>query len=409
MPTATAAPLHKRPYVVLFAGCFIALLTFGIRADFGILNAPITAFHGWDREIFALSFALQNLVWGAAMPFAGAIADRYGSAKVLASGSALFALGMALMVSASTPAAMHLTAGVMVGVGMAAASFSVILAAIGRVFPEDKRSWALGMGTAAGSLGMFVMLPIGQAFLDAYGWQTTCLLLGGAVALGIPLSTLLRGRGGADVVAAQAEQSLGEALREARGHKSYWYLVSGFFVCGFQVAFITMHFPAYVIDIGLPGTVGAMGLALIGLFNIFGSYSAGVLGGRFSKKYLLAGLYLSRSAVVTIFLLAPVSEIGTLVFASVMGVLWLSTVPLTSGLVAQMFGIRYMATLFGVVFFSHQVGSFLGVWLGGLSYDLWGTYDPVWWGGVVLGIVAALIHWPIKEAPVARLAPGGAA
>ncbi len=407
MPTA-AVPLHKRPYVVLFAGCFIALLTFGIRADFGILNAPITAFHGWDREIFALSFALQNLIWGAAMPFAGAIADRYGSAKVLAGGSLLFALGMALMVTASTPAAMHLTAGVLVGVGMAAASFSVILAAIGRAFPEDKRSWALGMGTAAGSLGMFVMLPIGQAFLEAYGWQTTCVLLGGAVALGIPLSALLRGRGGADVVAAQAEQSLGEALREARGHKSYWYLVSGFFVCGFQVAFITMHFPAYVIDIGLPGTVGAMGLALIGLFNIFGSYSAGVLGGRHSKKYLLAGLYLSRSAVVTIFLLAPVSEIGTLVFASVMGLLWLSTVPLTSGLVVQMFGIRYMATLFGIVFFSHQVGSFLGVWLGGLSYDLWGTYDPVWWGGVALGIVAALIHWPIKEAPVARLAPGGA-
>lgn len=404
MPQATAVPLHKRPYAVLIAGCIISVLVFGIRADFGILLEPVTIARGWGREVFALSFALQNLIWGAAMPFAGAIADRYGSGKVLATGGVIFAVGMGLMVWADSPAEMHLTAGVLVGSGMAAASFSVVLAAIGRVFPEEKRSWALGMGTAAGSLGMFLMVPLGQAFLEAYGWETTVVLLGAGALLVVPLASLLRGRGGSDAVAAHMEQSLGEALREARGHRSYWLLTLGFFVCGFQVAFITAHFPAYVTDIGLPAYVGAVGLSLVGLFNIFGSYGSGVLGGRYSKKYLLAGLYIARSVVVTVFLLAPVTEIGTLVFASLMGVLWLSTVPLTSGLVAQMFGVRYMATLFGFVFFSHQVGSFLGVWLGGRLYDTMGTYDPVWWGGVVLGVVAAMLHWPIKEAPVERLA-----
>jgi len=405
MPTAAQTlppPLWQRPIAVLVGGCLIGVVTFGVRSGFGLFMEPISSTMGWGREIFALSFAIQNLVWGLAQPMAGAVADKFGSARVLAVGGALYAAGVALMAYSSTPGMMHLTAGVLVGLALGCASFSVVLAAIGRVVPEERRSWALGVGTAAGSIGQFLMVPLGQEFIAAYGWQTALLLLGACAALVIPLASVVRGRGG-DAVAG-SQQSLSQALREASRHASYWYLLTGFYVCGFQVAFITAHFPAYVTDLGLDPRVGAWALSLVGVFNIVGSYSSGVLGGRYSKKYLLSGLYLARSAAIALFILLPPSTTNVLVFASVMGILWLSTVPLTSGLVAQMFGLRYMATLFGFVFFSHQLGSFTGVWLGGYLYDTTGSYDVVWWASIALGIAAAFLHRPIVEAPAPRLA-----
>lgn len=402
MTDAAASRSWRTPMVVIVGGCLIGVVTFGVRANFGLMMTPISSTMGWGREIFALSFAIQNLVWGVTQPFAGAIADKYGSGRVLATGGVFYAVGVALMAVSSTPGEMHLTAGVLVGLAMGCASFSVILAAIGRVVPEEKRSVALGIGTAAGSFGQFAMVPLGQAFIDAYGWQTALLLLAGLAVLIVPLASAVTGRGG-DAVAGP-KQTLGEAIREAGGHASYWYLLLGFFVCGFQIAFMSAHFPAYITDIGQPAIVGAWAISLVGLFNIFGCYGAGVLGAKYSKKYLLSALYVARSAAVAVFLLLPPSTTGVLVFASVMGVLWLSTVPLTSGLVAQMFGLKYMATLFGFVFFSHQIGSFLGVWLGGYLYDTTGSYDIVWWGGAVLGLGAAALHWPIVEAPAPRLA-----
>ncbi len=392
----------RSPIIVLVGGSLIGIITFGVRADFGLLMTPISGTFGWGREIFAFSFALQNLVWGISQPFAGAVADKYGSGRVLAVGGVLYTAGVALMAVSTTPGMMHLTAGLVVGVALGCASFSVVLAAIGRVVPEERRSLALGIGTAAGSFGQFVMVPLGQAFIEAYGWQTALLLLAGFAALVVPLAATVTGRGG-DAVAGP-KQTLRQAIREAAGHASYWYLLLGFFVCGFQVAFMSAHLPAYIVDIGQPAKVGAWALSLVGLFNIIGCLGSGWLGGRYSKKYLLAGLYLARSTVVALFMLLPPSTEGVLLFASVMGILWLSTVPLTSGLVVQMFGLKYMATLFGFVFFSHQVGSFLGVWLGGYLYDTTGSYDVVWWGGVALGIGAAALHWPIVEAPAPRLA-----
>ncbi len=392
----------RTPMVVIVAGCLILLLTFGVRAGFGLFMDPISLDLGWGREIFAMSLALQNLVWGLAQPFAGAVADRYGTARVLVAGGLVYALGTYLMAVSGTAGMMHLSAGLLVGLGLSGASFGVVLAAIGRMVPEERRSWALGIGTAAGSLGQFTLVPLGQAFLASYGWSAALMLLALLALLVIPLSTALAGRG--DAVARGPKQSLTEALREAGVHSGFIYLTLGFFVCGFQVAFIAAHLPAYVTDLGLPLVIGGWALALVGLFNIIGSYTAGVLGGRHSKKYLLSGLYLARSVVIAVFVLVPPSAASVLVFAAVMGLLWLSTVPLTSGLVAQIFGVRYMATLFGIVFLSHQVGSFIGVWLGGRLFDATGSYDIVWWISVALGIGAALLHWPIDERAVPRLA-----
>lgn len=392
----------RTPMVVIVAGCLIALITFGVRAGFGLFLAPMSADLGWGREIFALSIAIQNLLWGLGQPFAGAIADRYGSGRVLAVGALVYASGVYLMSVASTPAMMHLSGGVMVGLGLSGASFAVVLAAIGRMVSEEKRSVALGIGTAAGSLGQFLMVPLGQAFLEAYGWSVALMLLSLFVLLVVPLSSALKGR--AAEPAGMRPQTLREALREAGGHASYLYLTAGFFVCGFHVAFIQVHLPAYLTDAGLAAAVGAWALSLVGLFNIFGSYGSGVLGGRYSKKYLLSSLYFARAVTIAVFVLVPLSETSALIFASVMGLLWLSTVPLTSGLVAQMFGLRHLGTLFGIVFLSHQMGAFLGVWLGGYLYDSTGSYDVVWWIGVALGVLAALLHWPIDERPVAEIA-----
>ncbi|MDA0702782.1 MAG: MFS transporter [Proteobacteria bacterium] len=395
-------PLWRRPVVIVTAGCMIALITFGVRAGFGVFLAPISADLGWGREVFAFAIAIQNLVWGAAQPVAGGIADRYGSGRVLAVGGILYAAGVYLMSISTSPLEMQMSAGVLIGLGLAGASFAVVLAAIGRAVAPERRSFALGLGTAAGSLGQFLLVPVGQGLLAEYGWTMALVLLSILSLAIIPLAGALTGRPKA--TPGEADQALGAALREAGGHSSYMYLTAGFFVCGFQVVFIAIHLPAYITDIGLPAELGGYALALVGLFNVIGSIAAGYFGGRFSKKYLLTGIYLLRSVVIAAFVLAPPSATGVLLFSAAIGLLWLSTVPLTSGLVAQFFGVRYMATLFGIVFFSHQIGSFLGVWLGGYLFDATGSYDIVWWINVALGIGAAILHWPIVERAVPRLA-----
>jgi predicted MFS family arabinose efflux permease len=392
----------RTPLVVITAGCLIALISFGVRAGFGLFLAPMSADLGWGREVFALAIAIQNIMWGLGQPVAGAIADRYGSGRVLAIGGLVYAAGVYLMAVTTTPLMFHMSAGVLVGLGLSGASFAVVLAAIGRMVSPEKRSLAFGIGTAAGSLGQFLMVPLGQAFMSAYGWSVALMLLSLFALLMIPLAGALTGRPPSQ--ATTRDQSLREALREAGGHSSYLYLTSGFFVCGFHVAFIQTHLPAYLTDAGIAAAVGAWALSLVGLFNIVGSYVSGMLGGRYSKKYLLSSLYLARAVAIAVFVLVPMSETSALVFASVMGLLWLSTVPLTSGLVAQMFGLRYMATLFGIVFFSHQMGAFTGVWLGGYLFDTTGSYDVVWWVGVALGVLAAVLHFPIDERPVEQLA-----
>ncbi len=357
---------------------------------------------GWGREVFAFALALQNLMWGVFQPFAGAIADKWGAGRVVMVGGLLYALGLHGMATAADPTALQLNAGVLIGLAQSGAGLSVALGAVARTVPAERRSWALGVVTAAGSLGQVVVAPLGQAFLEAYGWSAALMLLGLSALLIAPLGAVLRGR--AETPAAADSQSLVAALAEARRHRGFLLLTSGFFVCGFHVAFIAVHLPAFLVDGGLPAEVGAWALALIGLANVAGSYASGVLGGRFSKKYLLSGLYLARAALFLLFIALPLSTASALGFAAVLGLLWLSTVPLTSGLVAQIFGPRYLATLFGIVFFSHQLGSFIGVWLGGYLYDVTGSYLGVWWTGVALGVAAAVIHWPIDDRPVARLA-----
>jgi len=404
-PVSPPSPLRgwRTPLVVLIAGCLLAILSFGIRSSFGLFLAPMSDEFGWGREVFALAIAVQNLLWGLSQPVAGAVADRYGSGRVLAAGALLYAAGLFLMSGASTPGLLMLSTGILVGVGVAGASFAIVLAAFARLVPEDKRSWALGLGTAAGSAGQFFVVPLGQSFISAYGWSTALTLLGFMALIMVPLSTALTGRSDRGGL----HQSAGNALKEAFKHPSYNLLTLGFFVCGFHVAFIQVHLPPYITDMGLDAGLAAWALAIVGGGNIIGAYASGMLGARFSKKYLLSGLYFARAVVITLFVLLPISPASVLIFSGAMGLLWLSTVPLTSGLVAQFFGTRHMAMLFGVVFFSHQVGAFLGVWLGGYLFDATGSYDLVWWGSVALGLLAAAVHWPIREAPVARLAGAG--
>ncbi|MDP7545913.1 MAG: MFS transporter [Alphaproteobacteria bacterium] len=383
-------------------GGLIALLGLGIRADFGLFLAPMSADLGWGREVFALAIAIQNLIWGLGQPVAGMIADRFGTARVLALGGLLYGLGVYGMAQASSPSMLYMTGGLLVGLGMSGASFSLVLAALGRMVPERHRTLAFGLTTAAGSMGQFLLVPLGQKFLEAYGWSTALMLLAVIVALIIPLSTAMRGR--AEEVAGAVKQSMGEAMREAGRHSGYLYLTAGFFVCGFHVAFIATHLPAYITDRGLSAEIGAWSLATIGLFNVFGAILAGVLGNRFQKKNILSLIYLARAVIIALFVLLPIGPTTVLLFSAAIGLTWLSTVPLTSGIVAQVFGPRYMATLFGFVFLSHQFGSFLGVWLGGYLFDQTGSYDMVWWLGVALGLFAALVHLPINERPATRLA-----
>jgi predicted MFS family arabinose efflux permease len=397
VPAQATNPLY-RPEVVIVAGCLIALVCFGVRSTAGLFTAPISETHGWGREVYGFAMAMQNLVWGIAQPFVGMLADKFGPMRVVKTGALVYAAGLVLMSFAETPFVIMLGGGVLMGVGIATTSFAIVMAAFGRIVPPEKRSWAFGIATAASSMGQFVFAPIGHAFIAAYGWQVALLLLAGICLLMILFALPLgASKGGVARGEVEVDMTLGKALRIAFGHTSFVLLVLGFFVCGFQVAFITVHLPPYLVERGMSTTLAAWAIGTVGLFNVIGSYTAGIYGGYYSKRYGLAFIYLSRSIVITAFLLTPISPVTTILFTAVMGLLWLSTVPLTMGMVTVMFGTRYMATLYGFAFFSHQVGSFLGVWLGGRFYDQYGSYDVVWWMGVALGLAAALLHWPIRE------------
>jgi predicted MFS family arabinose efflux permease len=400
--TNPAARDPSFPWLIIIAGCFVAILTIGPRSALGLFQLPLISDRGWDRQTFGLAIALQNLFWGLGQPFFGAIADKYGSWKVLLLSAIFFALGFGLMATATTPILLHL-GGSLVGLGIGAGGFGIILSAFARHVTPAQRSFAFGLGTAAGSAGMFIFAPLSQEFIARFGWSQALLVIGGMMVLIPLLAVPLRGNSSSGKTSqAEIEQSVGEALREAFSHQSYVLLTVGFFVCGFQVAFITAHFPAYLGDIGIEAKYAAISLALIGFFNIFGSLGAGIVGQKYSKPYLLAYIYIGRSIAVTLFLLLPQTPFSVIVFASVMGVLWLSTVPPTNSLVAIMFGTRHLGLLGGLVFLSHQIGSFIGIWMGGYLYDHFGTYDPVWWIGVALGLFAAVVHWPIKEKAVVR-------
>lgn len=391
-------------WLIIACGCLIAALNFGPRSAMGFFQLPMLAERGWDRTTFALAMAIQNLLWGIGQPVFGALADRFGTWRVLSISAVFYAIGMVMMATAETPTMLHLGGGVLVGLAVAGSSFSIVLAAFARNTPPEKRSIVFGIGTAAGSAGMFLFAPISQGLISALGWSDALVWLGILMlvipVLAIPLAG--NSKSGA-VLQADFDQTMGAALREAFAHKSYVLLVSGFFVCGFQVAFITAHFPAYIGDIGIAPTYAVLAIAFIGFFNIIGSLASGFIGQSYSKPMLLVWIYLARSVAVTAFLLLPQTPTSVIVFSIVIGLLWLSTVAPTNGLVAIMFGTKYLGMLGGIVFLSHQMGSFLGVWLGGYLYDVFGTYDPVWWLGVALGLFAALVHWPIREAPVVRV------
>ena len=389
-------PLARSLPIVIVAGCLISLLSFGPRSIMGLFLGPMTEAREWSREIFALSIAIQNIVWGLGQPIAGAIADRYGSGRVLAAGGLVYGAGLALMSWAPTPLWLNLSAGVLIGTGMAAGSFAIVLAAFGRRVPPNRQSLVFGVGTAAGSMGQFLFAPLGQGLIEGFGWSQALLVMA-AMMMAVPvLAIALAGRPGS-VGEAFREQTLGQALSEALRHRSYLLLTAGFFVCGFHIAFITTHLPPYLTDLGFSGGLAASAIALIGLFNVIGAYTAGVLGGHQSRKYLLSGIYFSRAVAFALFVMVPTTPAIVVVFAIMIGLLWLSTVPLTSGLVALMFGTRNVGMLFGFVFLSHQIGAFIGVWLGGVIYDSTGGYELMWWLSIALGLFAALVHLPIRE------------
>ena len=398
-PASTSAD-WRTPTVVLVCGGMILTLAMGIRHGFGLFLQPMSAELHWGRETFALALAVQNLVWGVTQPFAGMLADKYGSGRVLLGGAALYCLGLVTMAHAATPLTMVLTAGVLIGTGLSGVTFSVVSGVLGRSYPPEKRSMALGISAAAGSFGQFALLPLTQWLLSHVGWYGALLTLAAVGLLMAPLALALVERRTGHVHAFR--QSAGEAMREALGHRGYVLLTLGFFVCGFQVTFIGVHLPSYVLDKGLPAYVGVTALMLIGLFNIVGTYVAGWLGARISKKYILSAIYFGRSVIIAAFILVPISAMSVYAFAVALGILWLSTVPTTNGIVAQVFGVRYMAMLSGFTFFSHQIGSFLGAWLGGLLFDRTGSYNIVWYLSIALGIVAGLLNLPIDEREIAR-------
>jgi MFS family permease len=395
--STVAAPRLFPVWVIVVAGCLICAINFGPRVSMGFFQLPLITERGWGRETYSLAMALQNLMWGVGAVIFGGFADRFGTARVLSFGAALYAAGLLVMAWAPAPVWLHVGGGIMVGLGVAASSFGIVMASLGRIVAPEKRTMVFGFATAAGSFGQFFFSPLTQGLIQTYGWQESLGILAAILGMIPFLAIALRGKPAPKAVAGQLDQSIVEALREAGGHRSYVLLAMGFFVCGFQVAFITVHFPAYIRDLGLDAKWGVIGLMLVGLFNIVGSLSAGFLGMRLPKRLMLAFIYIARSVAVTIFLLVPASPASVVIFASVMGLLWLSTVPPTNGLVAVMFGTRYLAMLGGIVFLSHQVGSFLGIWLGGLLYDINRSYAPVWWLGVALGVFAALVHLPIRE------------
>jgi len=403
--SSSARPITWRtPLVIVLCGCVIALLAFGPRSALGQFLTPMSLAFGWGREVFSLALAIQNLLWGLGQPFAGAVADRYGTIRVLCAGALLYAAGLALMAYSSTPGALHITAGVMIGFGLSGCSFNLVIGAFGKLVPEHMRGLAFGAGTAAGSFGQFLFSPLARALIDSFDWQTALLAFAAMMLLILPLSVALRtpraetSSGGSFA----ANQSLTQALSEAFAHRSYVLLVLGFFTCGFQLAFVTVHLPAFLVDRGLSNEVGAWTVGVIGLFNIVGSLSSGWLMSRMPKRYILSIIYFLRALSIIAFITLPMSPLSALVFGAVTGLLWLSTVPPTSGLVAVMFGTRWLAMLFGFAFFSHQVGGFLGVLIGGIAFEATGSYDLVWWLSVFFGVASAVINLPIVEKPVER-------
>ena len=398
MTNATASRLPL--LVLVIAGSVVAAVTFGARSSIGLFTLPMTGDMGWSRESFGLAMAVQNLVWGFAQPIAGGLADRYGTARVLAAGAVVYAAGLIGMALAPNEGILFLTAGLMMGIGIGTASFGIVMAAFGRAVPPEKRSLVFGIATAASSFGQFLFAPLGQAFIQNFGWQMALIYLGVLVALVIPLTPVLKGR--AESTEGGADMPFMQALATAWGFGSYKLLVIGFFVCGFHLAFVTVHMPAYLIQCGLSPEVGSWSIALIGLFNIVGSMLAGWLGGKLPRQLLLAGIYFSRAVITAIFLIVPISEVTAYTYAAALGMIWLATVPLTAGLVSLFFGARYLGMLYGIAFLSHQVGGFLGVWLGGLVFDATGSYSLIWYLGILLGLGSAVIHLPIREQSAPR-------
>jgi MFS family permease len=410
---ATESPVSaiewRTPAVVVACGCLIAMISFGPRSSLGFFLTPLSQTNHWGRDVFAIAVAVQNLLWGIGQPFAGAVADRFGTNRVLGIGAVLYALGLVIMTQSTTPGELTLSAGVLIGLGLSGCSFNIVLGAFGKLLPEKWRSLAFGAGTAAGSFGQFLYSPIAVALMDKLGWQETLLIFGGVMMLILPLSLALAtpAAPAAQTAAVKPAQSARQAFAEAFGHRSYVLLVLGFFTCGFQLAFITVHLPSYLIDRGLSAEIGGWTLAVIGIFNIIGSLSSGWLANRMPKRYLLSAIYFIRAVAIVAFITLPASPLATLVFGAVTGLMWLSTVPPTSALVAVMFGTRWLAMLFGFAFFSHQVGGFLGVLIGGIAFERTGSYDLVWWLSVLFGVLSAVINLPIVEEPIARpaLAP----
>jgi MFS family permease len=392
--------------VVLACGGLILMLALGTRQSFGLFLRPMSLDLGWGREAFSFAIALQNLVWGLAMPFAGAIADRYGAGRVLAAGGVFYGLGLWAMAHSSDPLAFDVAAGLLVGLGLACTGFGVVLAVVARAFPPQSRSLAVGIAGACGSFGQFAMLPWGQALISGYGWLTALVVLGAMAFLMIPLGAALAGRNRA---ADESAQSIGAALAEAAAHRGFWLLTASFFVCGFQTIFVMTHLPAYLVDQGLTPTQGMAALAVLGLFNIFGSYGAGALGARHSKKWLLTWIYAIRAVAIAVFITTPLTAAGMYLFAAVLGFTWLGTVPLTNSLVGQIFGVKYLSTLFSIAFLGHQLGAFIGAWAGGAIFDLTGSYQPVWLASIALSVLAAALCVPIDERALERPAVRGAA
>ena len=394
---------------VLVCGAAIVTLSMGIRHGFGLWLQPITQAQGWTRETFAFAIAVQNLSWGVFGIFAGMIADRFGAFRVIIAGAVLYALGLAGMALAATGMLFTLSAGVLIGAAQAGTTYAVIYGVIGRNISAEKRSWAMGVAAAAGSFGQFLMVPTEGFLISSLGWKEALLVLSAAVLLIVPLAFGLREKTSAGAAPVKREQTIVQALAEAFKYPSFQLLMAGYFVCGFQVVFIGVHMPSYLKDKSLPPEVASYALALIGLFNVFGTYAAGALGQRMPKKNILAGIYFARALVIAIFISVPLSPLSVYIFSAVMGTLWLSTVPPTNAAVAQIFGIQHLSMLGGFIFFSHQIGSFLGVWLGGYLYDRTGSYDIVWYLSIALGIFAGLVNLPVRETPIVRTpAPAGA-
>ncbi|MEH2532279.1 MFS family permease [Bradyrhizobium sp. AZCC 1588] len=394
----------RTPLVIMICGCIIALLSFGPRSSLGFFVQPMSAEFAWGRDVFGLALALQNLLWGLGQPIAGAIADRFGILRVIVIGALLYAAGLLLMRYSSTPLSLNLSAGVLIGFGLSGSSFNLVLSAFSKLLPPERRGFALGAGTAAGSFGQFLFAPFGVAVIDQFGWQAALIVFAALMLLIVPLALALATPPAATTADAPPaeQQSFKTALAEAFGHRSYVLLVLGFFTCGFQLAFITVHLPAYLVDRGIPASTGGWVIAAIGLFNIIGSLSVGWIQNYFPKRYILSLIYFTRALSIIAFISFPITTFSAIAFGAISGLTWLSTVPPTSALVALMFGTKWFATLYGFAFVSHQVGGFLGVWLGGIVFEQFGSYTPIWWLSILFGVLSALINLPIVEQPVAR-------